>query len=74
MKTNNLTTKQSVFLLYAYVSISSFLVMAVSEITKNIKNVEKTIEFNPIVSLAIVLNIVTFATLYYYKKHIAQRG
>ena len=74
MKTNNLTTKQSVFLLYAYVSISSFLVMAVSEITKNIKNVEKTIEFNPIVSLAIILNIVTFATLYYYKKYIAQRG
>lgn len=74
MKRTNLTTKESVFLLYAYVSISSFLVMAVSEMTKNIKNVEKTIEFNPIVSVIIVLNVITFASLYFYRKNIAQRG
>jgi len=74
MKTKNLSTKESVFLLYAYVSISAFLVMTVSEITKNIENVEKTIEFNPFVSLAIVLNMVTFASFYYYKKNIIQRG
>jgi fumarate reductase subunit C len=74
MKTKNLKPKESVFLLYAYISISAFLVMTVSEITKNLENVEKTIDFSPIVSLAIVLNMVTLATSYYYKKNIAQRG
>jgi hypothetical protein len=74
MKNNTLTAKESVYLIYSYVSISSFLVMLVSTITKNIENVEKTIEFNPIVSFAIVLNMITLATLHYYKKNIAQRG
>ena len=69
MKTTKLSTKESVFLLYSYVSISVFLVMTVSEVTKNIENVEKTIEFNPFVSLAVLLNMVTFASFYYYKKN-----
>jgi hypothetical protein len=74
MKNNTLTAKESVYLIYSYVSISAFLVMLVSTITKNLENVEKTIEFNPIVSLAIVLNMVTLTTLHYYRKNIAQRG
>jgi fumarate reductase subunit C len=73
MKTNNLSTKESVFLLYSYVSISAFLVLAVSEITKNIESSEKTLDFNPIVSLVIVLNMVTFASFYFYKKTITQK-
>ncbi|PWA11565.1 hypothetical protein [Flavobacterium laiguense] len=74
MKTNNLSTKVCAYLVYTYVSISAFLVMTVSQITKNIENVEKTLDFNPIVSLAITLNMVTFASFYFYKKNIAQRG
>jgi fumarate reductase subunit C len=74
MKTNNLTTKESVYLLYTYVSISIFLVMIVSMVTKNIDNCEKTIDFHPIVSLVVVLNMVTLATFNYYKKNIIQRG
>ena len=74
MKTTKLSTKESVFLLYSYVSISVFLVMTVSEVTKNIENVEKTIEFNPFVSLAVLLNMVTFESFYNYKKNIVQRG
>jgi fumarate reductase subunit C len=74
MKTNNLTTKESVYLLYTYVSISIFLVMIVSMVTKNIDNCEKTIDFHPIVSLVVVLNMVTLATFNYYKKNTIQRG
>jgi hypothetical protein len=68
MKENNLSTKESLNLLYYYVSISAFLVMTVSEATKNIKNVEKTIELHPIVSIVILLNIAVLVTLHYYKK------
>jgi hypothetical protein len=74
MKTNNLTTKESVYLLYTYVSISIFLVLIVSMVTKNIDNCEKTIDFHPIVSLIVVLNMVTLATFNYYKKNTIQRG
>jgi len=74
MKTNNLTTKESVYLLYTYVSISIFLVLIVSVVTKNIDNCEKTIDFHPIVSLIVVLNMVTLATFNYYKKNTIQRG
>jgi fumarate reductase subunit C len=74
MKTNNLTTKESVYLLYTYVSISIFLVLILSMVTKNIDNCEKTIDFHPIVSLIVVLNMVTLATFNYYKKNTIQRG
>lgn len=74
MKTNNLTTKESVYLLYTYVSISIFLVLIVSMVTKNIDNCEKTIDFHPIVSLIVVLNMVTLGTFNYYKKNTIQRG
>jgi hypothetical protein len=65
MKTNQLTTKESVYLTYAYVSISAFVLMVVNSI---IGNLEKAIEFNPIVSLAIILNMVTLISFHYYKK------
>lgn len=73
MKNDNLTTKESVYLLYAYLSIAAFLVMIISEITKNIENVEKVFEPNPIVTFVIVLNLLTFLSFYYYRKNIAQR-
>ena len=74
MKSNNLTSKESLNLIYTYVTMSSFLVMTVSELTKNIKNVEKTIEFHPVVSMVITLNMIMMASSYYYKKNRAQRG
>lgn len=70
MKTDQLTTKESLFLLYAYVSISTFVLMAVSKITDNL---EKALDFNPIVSLVIVLNMATLISLYYYRKSHAHK-
>jgi hypothetical protein len=74
MKSNNLSSKESLNLLYTYVSISSFLVMTVSEVTKNLKNVEKTIEFHPVVATLITINMILMASIYLYKKNSAQRG
>ncbi|WP_268848360.1 hypothetical protein [Flavobacterium aestivum] len=65
MKTEQITTKESVYLIYAYVSIASFVLMVVSKITENLG---KALDFNPIVSIIIVLNMVAFISLYYYKK------
>ena len=65
MKTEQITTKESFYLIYAYVSIASFVLMAVSKITENL---EKALYFNPVVSIVIVLNMVAFISLYYYKK------
>lgn len=65
MKTEQITTKESVYLIYAYVSIASFVLMTVSKITENL---EKALHFNPVVSIIIVLNMVIFIALYYYKK------
>jgi fumarate reductase subunit C len=73
MKTKNLTTKVSAYLIYSYVSISAFLLMAVSKITENIESTEKALDFNPILSVVIVLNMVTLASMYYYKKNIANK-
>jgi len=70
MKTDKLTTKESVYLMYAYVSISTFVLMLISKITGNL---ERALNFNPIVSLAIVLNMATLISLYYYKKNIAHK-
>jgi hypothetical protein len=74
MKTNNLTTKESIYLLYTYVSISLFLVLIVSMVTKNIDNCEKIIDFHPIASLVVVLNMVSLITFNYSKKNTIQRG
>jgi hypothetical protein len=73
MKTNNLTTKVSAYLIYTYISISAFLLMAVSKITENIDSTEKALDFNPILSIVIILNMVTVASFFYYKKNIANK-
>lgn len=65
MKTEQISTKESLYLIYAYVSIASFVLMTVSKITENL---EKALYFNPIVSIIIVLNMIAFISLYYYKK------
>ncbi|WP_264566024.1 hypothetical protein [Flavobacterium sp. N3904] len=65
MKNNPITIKESLYLVYAYVSIFTFVLMGASKITKNL---ERVLDFNPIVSLIIVLNMVVFISLYYYKK------
>jgi hypothetical protein len=73
MKTTNLSTKVCAYLIYTYVSIAAFLVMSVSKITANVESTEKTLNFNPILSVVIVLNMVTLASFYYYKKNIANK-
>lgn len=73
MKTTNLSTKACAYLIYTYVSIAAFLVMSVSKITENVENTEKTLDFNPILSTIIVLNMVTLASFYYYKKSIVNK-
>jgi len=65
MKNDQITTKESVYLVYAYVSISTFLLFVISTITENLG---KALNFNPIVSVLVVLNMGVFISLYYYKK------
>ncbi|WP_281227343.1 hypothetical protein [Flavobacterium aquiphilum] len=65
MKTDQMTTKESVYLIYAYVSISSFVLMTISKITDNL---EKALNFNPFVSLLIILNMIVFISLFLYKR------
>jgi len=65
MKTDQITMKESLYLVYAYVSISSFVLFGVSKITENLG---KALDFTPIASLLIVLNMGVFISLYYYKK------
>lgn len=65
MKTDQITTKESLYLVYAYVSISTFVLMAISKITENL---EKALNFNPIVSLIIILNMIVFISLLFYKR------
>ncbi|PVX45853.1 hypothetical protein C8C85_1660 [Flavobacterium sp. 103] len=65
MKTDQITIKESLYLIYAYVSISTFVLMLISKITDSL---EKALDFNPIVSLLIVSNMIVFISLYYYKK------
>jgi fumarate reductase subunit C len=73
MKTTNLSTKVGAYLIYTYVSIAAFLVMAVSKITANAESSEKTLDFNPILSLVIILNMVTLVSFYFYKKNTANK-
>lgn len=65
MKTDQITIKESLYLIYAYVTISTFVLLAISQITENLG---KALDFNPIVSVLIVLNMAIFLSLYYYKK------
>ncbi|WP_156101351.1 hypothetical protein [Flavobacterium gilvum] len=67
MKNDQITTKESLYLVYAYVSISTFVLMSISKLTENL---EKALNFNPIVSLIIILNMIVFiALLFYNRKH-----
>ncbi|MDR6845054.1 hypothetical protein [Flavobacterium granuli] len=65
MKTDQITIKESLYLIYAYVSISTFVLMAISKITDSLG---KALDFNPNVEVIIVLNVAVFISLYYYKK------
>lgn len=65
MKNNQMTIKESLSLIYAYTSISAFLLLAISKITANLG---RALDFDPIVSLLIVINMAVFVSLYYYKK------
>jgi hypothetical protein len=70
MKTSQLTNHESAFLIYAYVSIHTFVLLVVSRMTGTL---EKALDFNPIVSLIIILNMATLISLYYYRKSHAHK-
>jgi len=66
MKTEQITFKESVYLIYAYFGISTFIVMAVCTVTENLA---KAIYFNSIVSLLILINMIVFiSTFILFKK------
>ncbi|PZX95326.1 hypothetical protein DOS84_01820 [Flavobacterium aquariorum] len=65
MKNDQMTIKESLHLIYAYVSISAFVLLGISKITTNLG---KALDFDPFVSIIIVVNMAVFISLYYYKK------
>ena len=73
MKINNSSTKVSAYLIYTYASISAFLLMVVNKITANLDSTEKAINFSPILSVIIVLNMATLVSFYYYRKNLANK-
>ncbi|PJJ10138.1 hypothetical protein CLU83_3530 [Flavobacterium sp. 1] len=72
MKTNQITTKECAYLIYAYVSISTFVLMAISKITDSL---EKALNFNSTVSLIIILNMIIFVSsrFLFKKNHIVHK-
>lgn len=65
MENNQITIKETLYLIYSYVSIAAFVLMGISKTTENL---ERVLNFNPIVSLLIVINMGVFVSFYYYKK------
>lgn len=72
MKTNQISTKESAYLIYAYVSISTFVLLAISKVTDSL---EKALDFNSTVSLMIILNMILFVSsqFLFKRKHIVQK-
>ncbi|PKB16712.1 hypothetical protein [Flavobacterium sp. 5] len=66
MKNDQITTKESAYLIYAYVSISSFVLMSISKVTDSL---EKALNFNPILCLLIILNMIVFISLHIYRRN-----
>ncbi|REG98871.1 hypothetical protein [Flavobacterium aquicola] len=67
MKNNPISNKEYIYLAYSYASISTFLLLTISRVTETL---EKALHFNPIVSVVIVLNMITFITTYVNRKNI----
>jgi hypothetical protein len=65
MKNDQITIKESLYLIYAYVSISTFLLLVISQITENLG---KALDFSPLMSVVVSLNMGVFVSLYYYQK------
>lgn len=71
MKSNQISNKEWAYLIYAYVSISTFLLLVISRITDNL---EKALNFSSIAALVIVLNMIVFIASHFYKRnHIVHR-
>ncbi|MBF4472762.1 MULTISPECIES: hypothetical protein [Flavobacterium] len=68
MKTNQISSRECAFIIYGYVSISTFLLMSISKLTDSL---EKAMNFNSFATAIIVLNMIVFLTsLFYKRKHI----
>jgi hypothetical protein len=72
MKTNQISTKECAYLIYAYVSISTFVLLAISKVTDSL---EKALDFNSTISLMIILNMILFVSsqFLFKRKHIVQK-
>lgn len=71
MQNKQISTKESLYFVYAYVSTYTFLLLGISKITENL---ERALAFNPIVSVVIVLNMAVFISLYFYKETHSTHG
>jgi len=68
MKTNQIYSTEYDFIIYGYVSISTFLLMTISKLTDSL---EKAMNFNSIATAIIVLNMIVFlSSLYYRRKYV----
>lgn len=65
MKNDQMSAKESAYLIYAYVSISTFVLMVISKLTENL---EKALFFSTAVSFVVLVNMIVFISSYYYKK------
>ena len=71
MKSNKVSSNEFAYLLYAYVSISTSVLMGISKITDSLG---KALNFSSIASLIIILNMIVFIlSLFYKRKHIVHR-
>lgn len=72
MKNKQITTKESAYLIYGYISVSSFVLMAISKLTENL---DKALNFNSTVTLLIILNMIVFLTSHFLfkKNHIIHK-
>jgi hypothetical protein len=65
MKNKQITTKESAYLIYAYISVSSFVLMAISKLTESL---DRALNFNSTVTLLIILNMIVFLTSHFLFK------
>jgi predicted MFS family arabinose efflux permease len=65
MKNKQITIKEYAYLIYAYASISTFVLMTISRLTDTL---EKALNLNSTVSLIIILNMIVFISSHFLFK------
>ena len=65
MKNKQITTKECAYLIYAYISISTFVLMAISKLTDSL---DRALNFNSTITLLIILNMIVFLSSHFLFK------